>query len=207
MTDTRARIVGASSGSTSPSIEGAQTSGTVTGELYILKETYNGPEDETATGPNFPRENKISVAIAPGQTITNLDVTDALPNNLQYMSVVETSIRGTSTTTTALSTPSTSTPGGTVTQQFTSVTGTGAANDVTQNVFSNVVVTLGTTGTNNNLISLGDAECGLVICEWCGDDTSSRIACDTRCWRVSKAFVPLGTKGLFLSFCLAPSKT
>ncbi|MGO9601741.1 MAG: hypothetical protein ACLP7Q_27530 [Isosphaeraceae bacterium] len=99
-----------------------------------MKETYNGPEDETATGPNFPRENKISVAIAPGQTITNLDVTDALPSNLQYMSVVETSIRGTSTTTTALSTPSTSTPGGTVTQQFASVTGTGAANDVTMTV-------------------------------------------------------------------------
>ena len=116
---------------TDPSIVGAQTSATVTGELYIIKDVYNGPEDETATGPNFPRQNQIQVAIAPGQTITNLDVTDLLPSNMQFVSVIETSVRGTSKTTTSQSTPSLSTPGGTLTRQFASVTGTGAANDVT----------------------------------------------------------------------------
>jgi hypothetical protein len=119
---------------TDPSIVGAQTSGTATGELFIIKKTYLGPEDETATGPNFPRQDQITVAVAPGQTITNLDVTDALPNNMQYASVVETSILGTAATTTAPSTPSTSTPGGTVTRRFATVTGTGAANDVSMTV-------------------------------------------------------------------------
>ncbi|MGH9676409.1 MAG: hypothetical protein ACRD36_04845 [Candidatus Acidiferrum sp.] len=51
-------------------------------ELFMLKKTCIGPENETATGPNFPRQYKLDVSIAPGQTITNLDVTDLLPNNL-----------------------------------------------------------------------------------------------------------------------------
>ncbi|MFO0953527.1 MAG: hypothetical protein U0835_20720 [Isosphaeraceae bacterium] len=51
----------------------------------MLHETYLGPEDETATGPNFPRQNwDHRHDRAPGQTITNLDVTDLLPNTLQY---------------------------------------------------------------------------------------------------------------------------
>ena len=101
------------------------------GEIYIIKDIYIGPEDETATGPNFPRQNQIQVAIAPGQTITNLDVTDLLPSNMQFVSVVETSKHGASTSTMSQSTPSLSTPGGTLTRRFASVTGTGTGNDIT----------------------------------------------------------------------------
>lgn len=55
--------------------------------LLSLEKRYIGPEDETATGPNYPRRYRLLVNIAAGQTITNLDVIDALPNNLQYRSV------------------------------------------------------------------------------------------------------------------------
>jgi fimbrial isopeptide formation D2 family protein/uncharacterized repeat protein (TIGR01451 family) len=59
----------------------------VTPILVTLSKSYNGPEDETATGPNFPRQYTIDVEVAPGQTITNLDVTDLLPNNLAFLSL------------------------------------------------------------------------------------------------------------------------
>src|SRR4051812_49867436 len=52
----------------------------VTPTLLTLTKTYLGPEDETASGPNFPRQYTVSVDIAAGQTIANLDLTDLLPN-------------------------------------------------------------------------------------------------------------------------------
>ncbi len=59
----------------------------VTPTLISIAKAYNGPEDETATGPNFPRQYTITVTVAPGQTVTDLDVTDELPNNLAFLSV------------------------------------------------------------------------------------------------------------------------
>ena len=47
-----------------------------------MTKTYGGPEDETATGPNFPRTWTLTTSIAPGQTVTNLDIIDGLPNNV-----------------------------------------------------------------------------------------------------------------------------
>lgn len=55
--------------------------------LVSISKAYSGPEDETATGPNFPRQYTITVDVAPGQTVTDLDVTDELPNNLAFLSV------------------------------------------------------------------------------------------------------------------------
>jgi uncharacterized repeat protein (TIGR01451 family) len=52
---------------------------------------YNGPENETATGPNYPHIYKIILNIADGQTVTNLNVQDCLPNNMVLTSVVSTS--------------------------------------------------------------------------------------------------------------------
>ena len=46
-----------------------------------------GPENETATGPNYVRQYQIIADIADGQTVTNLDLTDVLPGNLQFVSV------------------------------------------------------------------------------------------------------------------------
>ena len=69
----------------------------VTPTLITLKKTYSGPEDETATGPNFPRQYTIEVDVADGQTVENLDVTDFLPDNMAYLRLVSTS-GGTATT-------------------------------------------------------------------------------------------------------------
>ena len=114
-----------------PSLLGTLNSTAVTPSLFTLTKTYIGPEDETASGPNFTRQYLITVDIAAGQTLTNLQLTDALPNNLQFVSMNSTTIRGTATGTTSVATPSTTTPGGTLTRQFSSVTGTTATNDAT----------------------------------------------------------------------------
>ena len=60
----------------------------VTPSLLTLSKTYVGPESETATGPNFPRTYRVAVDIADGQTVTNLDVTDALPDNVTFSRIV-----------------------------------------------------------------------------------------------------------------------
>jgi LPXTG-site transpeptidase (sortase) family protein len=67
------------------------TSASVTPILMTLAKAYGGPEDisaETATGPNFTRQYTLTADIAPGQTITDLRITDYLPNNLQYVGLV-----------------------------------------------------------------------------------------------------------------------
>ncbi|HLF00391.1 MAG TPA: hypothetical protein VI547_00295, partial [Anaerolineales bacterium] len=97
-----------------------------TPRLFTVTKAYNGPESETATGPNFPRQYTVTVDIANGQTLTNLDVTDTLPTNMQFVAFVS------STPASApVSTPSTVTPGGTLTRRFASVTGTTGATDAT----------------------------------------------------------------------------
>lgn len=73
---------------TDPPILGTTQSASVTPTLISLTKSYNGPEDETATGPNFPRRYTITVDLADGQTVTNLDVRDFFPNNLAFGSVV-----------------------------------------------------------------------------------------------------------------------
>ena len=60
----------------------------VTPSLMTLTKTYQGPENETASGPNHARTYTIAVDVAEGQTITDLDVFDDLPPNLLFESVV-----------------------------------------------------------------------------------------------------------------------
>jgi hypothetical protein len=96
------------------------TSGSVTPILFTLSKAYSGPEDETATGPNFPRQYTVTAEIAPGQSMTAFNLTDVLPNNMQFVSLVSTNPGGASCTL-----PSTSTPGGTLSCNFSgSVSGT-----------------------------------------------------------------------------------
>ena len=59
----------------------------VTPTLMTITKAYSGPESETATGPNYPRQYTITVAVAPDQEVTDLDVTDDLPNNLAFLGV------------------------------------------------------------------------------------------------------------------------
>lgn len=106
-----------------PSLLGAPATATTTPTVIRLSKTYLGPEGETASGPSYPRQYRIDVDVANGQTVTNLDVTDLIPNNLQFVAVVAT---GGST---AVTTPSTTAPGGVLTRSFSSVTGGPGAAD------------------------------------------------------------------------------
>ena len=83
--------------------------------LITLVKTYSGPEDETATGPNYPREYTITATIAPGQTVSSLILTDVLPDNMQFLTMVAPS----NATCTLL--PNISIPGGTITCPVTQV--------------------------------------------------------------------------------------
>ena len=60
---------------------------TITPQIVKITNNYLGPEDETATGPNFVQQYQIVVDIAPGQTLTNLDVSDLLPDTMQFVDV------------------------------------------------------------------------------------------------------------------------
>jgi hypothetical protein len=112
-----------------PSIFGSPNTSTVTPTLFQLKKSYLGPEQETATGPNFVQQYQLSARVAPGQTITNFDMTDVLPDNMQFVSVDLVTANG-ATSVTAVQTPSTTTPGGTLEGLFDKVVGTGSQSDV-----------------------------------------------------------------------------
>lgn len=117
-----------------PSIVGPTVIRQVTPTLILLDKTFIGPEDETATGPSFPRCYQIDVFIAPGQTIQSLDITDQLGGDIQFLRVLDAANIGTSacasenptlapTTTPYIGTvPSTSVPGGIVSVNVGAVT-------------------------------------------------------------------------------------
>ncbi len=58
---------------------------TVTPEVVTLSKSYSGPENETATGPNYPRQYTITATIAGGQVLTDFHLVDSLPSNLAYI--------------------------------------------------------------------------------------------------------------------------
>ena len=99
-------------------------SAATTPAIVSLSTSYSGPEDETASGLNFPRQYTVSAEVAPGQTITALDLSDTLPISLQFVSLDSTKINGSPVTPHLITVPSTSTPGGVLTNRFTSVSGT-----------------------------------------------------------------------------------
>lgn len=68
---------------TDPSIEAvaAQTFN-VHPTLVSMTQTFDGPENDTATGPNYVRHVTNTATIAAGQSLTNFDVSQNLPNNI-----------------------------------------------------------------------------------------------------------------------------
>ena len=113
---------------TDPAIRGATVNLGVTPSLMTLAKTIAAPESETATGPNFPRTFTLTLNVANGQTLTNVDIADVLPGTLQYVanSAVLTGCGGAVTNT---STPG-ATPGGTLTRTCATVTGTLGGSDL-----------------------------------------------------------------------------
>lgn len=57
-----------------------------TPRVLIVHKKYPGPEEETATGPNFPVTYQISVDVANMQVVNNLQVVDCLPGSLTFLS-------------------------------------------------------------------------------------------------------------------------
>ncbi|NBU41152.1 MAG: DUF11 domain-containing protein, partial [Planctomycetia bacterium] len=133
---------------------GATTTDPVEPQLFRLTKTSSAPEAETATGPNFKHTYTVSMAVAPGQTVNSLLLSDALPNNVQFVSVNTVTGNG-STSITPVATPSTSTPGGTLSRRFDKVVGTGGSDAVMtftyfvpqDNALGQDVIPLGTGGT------------------------------------------------------------
>lgn len=107
---------------TDPSIvDPTYANAAVTPTLFTLRKTYLGPEDETATGPNFERQYRIELDVATGQTLTDVQLNDLLPGNLQFVRVD--SLTGGPENVGARVTPDTTTPGGTLSRTITSITG------------------------------------------------------------------------------------
>ncbi len=99
-------------------IRGNQTTAQVTPTVIkIIKNTVAPHEDETATGSNYPWDYTLTVDVANGQTVTDVNVKDLLPGNLQFVQVVDAD--GGS----IVQQPSTSTPGGLLWIHFSNITG------------------------------------------------------------------------------------
>jgi len=127
--------------------------------VMAFEKSYVGPgnlQDETATGPNFPRQYVMTVDVAAGQTLTNLDISDLLPPNMQFVSI---DAANTTTGYSLQSTPSTSTPGGTLTLRYPSVLGTTGADEIKV--------------TFNFYIPLLDSDSAEIVPASTGDDATS----------------------------------
>ncbi|HKO43695.1 MAG TPA: LamG-like jellyroll fold domain-containing protein [Pyrinomonadaceae bacterium] len=74
---------------------------TITPTVMIINKKYLGPEGENATGPNFigfyPLRYELTVEVAPGQTITNVVLTDCLPDNMAFHQIVSVTPAATTT--------------------------------------------------------------------------------------------------------------
>lgn len=114
-----------------PAINSDLTSAPLTPILLTLEKENNAPENEIAIGPNAVYTWTVTVDLPVGQTITNLDITDYLPNNV----VIDTS---SVTTVPAGGTVTKSPPGGgpanppdnELVITFPSVTGTSGTSDI-----------------------------------------------------------------------------
>ena len=102
---------------TDPPIHGLQATTVVTPTVIRLTKSTSIHENEVSTGPNFPVTYTLTLDIADNCTLTNITVSDIIPGNLQFLNVVDAA--GGSVT----STPSTTTPGGTLSVLFSSITG------------------------------------------------------------------------------------
>jgi uncharacterized repeat protein (TIGR01451 family) len=129
---------GMGNGAALPSIPADNDSGVITTALFFLEKKYDGEEigpqeGETATGPNFPHHYKIVVEVAPGQTVTNLTVTDSLPDNLAFKGppVVITQVNGPPGVVTVSAPVGVASNNGMIVATFPSITGAATLNDVT----------------------------------------------------------------------------
>lgn len=70
---------------------------TFTGDAVRFTKRYNGPEDETATGPSFPQTYTLTADVAEGFTLTDFALRDELPETMQFTSILTITDGGTAT--------------------------------------------------------------------------------------------------------------
>jgi LruC domain-containing protein len=76
-------------------IGGLEVVSNITPKLMILTKTNLLPESETVTGINFPFTFRIKATIAKDQELTNLIISDELPDSLVYLSTTNININAT----------------------------------------------------------------------------------------------------------------
>ncbi|MCM2372640.1 SdrD B-like domain-containing protein [Aporhodopirellula aestuarii] len=100
--------------------------------LISLTKSYSGAENEMATGPSYESQYVIRVDIADGQTISDLDVIDSLPDNIVVTSIDSVTVGGSNAAYTdnlgSLTTPGTSQD--LIVSLDNDVTGTSSSSDV-----------------------------------------------------------------------------
>lgn len=127
------------------SISGAPTSTTYTPTPLTFRKVYNGPEGETATGPNFTRQYSLIVDVPNGQTVTNLVVRDLLPPGLAFAGISSVSPASGVVTAQPPTGTASAAPDNELSVSFASVTGTAGGEDVVVK-FSVFVPQLGADG-------------------------------------------------------------
>jgi uncharacterized repeat protein (TIGR01451 family)/fimbrial isopeptide formation D2 family protein len=108
-------------------LQPSYSTGVIDPVLFTVTKTYIGPENETATGPDYVRQYEIDVSVAKGQVINNFVIQDALAGNIQFAGLISATANTGAVTGSPL--PSTTTPGGTLTETFSKITGTGGPTD------------------------------------------------------------------------------
>jgi large repetitive protein len=114
---------------TDPTIQSSFSNSNINPVLFAVTKTYNGPEAETATGPNFKRRYTVTADLGNGQSVTNLDLIDKLPNNLAYFQLISSSPAGASIISQPTVGQAATSPNNVLSVRFPSVTGTNSVAD------------------------------------------------------------------------------
>jgi fimbrial isopeptide formation D2 family protein/uncharacterized repeat protein (TIGR01451 family) len=77
-----------------PPVLGTFKKGEITPSLFTLSKSYNGPEGETATGPNFQRSFDLKFDVATGQNVLNPVFKDTLPEGVVVVGTPTMSVPG-----------------------------------------------------------------------------------------------------------------
>ncbi len=156
-------------------------------QVVRFTKTYVGPELETATGPNYPRKFRLSADVANGQIVQNLTITDRLPKQYAYLSIISQSAATIAVATPLVGAPST------------------VQNTLTRTFVSNVV---GTTASEDAFVEFQyfipdtDANGATIVDHATGDDVAT-----TNDGQASGTFVPSDVRDASQPFTINPNTT
>ena len=106
-------------------IVGTVVTASVAPQIARITATYEGMDDETATGPNFTQRYVVSADLPNSVAFTSVRINDTLPSSHQFVAVTTVAPPPAS-----IGNPSTTVPGGTMTRQWGPITGGVGPSDV-----------------------------------------------------------------------------